>query len=389
MRRLTNERGAVAVIVALLMVVLLGFGALVIDTGAVFQERRELQNGADAAALAIAADCALGDCSDYDATAAQYADDNADDGMSAVDDVTFPTDRTVQVVTSTDEGDGNFEISYKLASVLSDDFTGKHVTASATAVWGAPRRAPALPLTIGQCEYDSHTDADADDPVVIYFHDGNPNNTNASCPNDPDPANQDLPGGFGWLETEEDDNCFPTFEVGTAVGDNGNSQPSTQTCTEEQFAQILEDNDYEIAVPIYTSVERICGPGGSAAAYDLGDVELISYEPANNGNGNGGNPNTTTTTSGGSTTTTTSNPGGGGGGGGGNNGCENTYTLAGFGAFHLTGYHLSGSQWTWGDSCTGDERCIAGYFTEFITYDAFVGDESTNDFGLKAIHLID
>ena len=43
-----------AAMIAILMVPLLGMGALVIDVAALVQERRELQNGADSAALAVA-----------------------------------------------------------------------------------------------------------------------------------------------------------------------------------------------------------------------------------------------------------------------------------------------------------------------------------------------
>jgi hypothetical protein len=50
MRRLNDDDGAVAVIVALLAVVLFGFAALVIDVGRCNDERRQLQNGADGAA---------------------------------------------------------------------------------------------------------------------------------------------------------------------------------------------------------------------------------------------------------------------------------------------------------------------------------------------------
>ena len=74
--------------VALMLVVLLGIGALVIDVGALYAERRELQNGADAAALAVATDCAEGNC---DATKSATADDvrrqNANDGAANVDEV--------------------------------------------------------------------------------------------------------------------------------------------------------------------------------------------------------------------------------------------------------------------------------------------------------------
>ena len=52
MQRLRDERGAVAVMVALLMVPLIGFAAIAIDVAAMWSERQQLQNGADAGALA-------------------------------------------------------------------------------------------------------------------------------------------------------------------------------------------------------------------------------------------------------------------------------------------------------------------------------------------------
>ncbi len=72
-----DERGAVAVLVALLIGcgVLTGMAALVVDVAQIYQERAELQNGADAAALGVAKSCALGIC---DPTVAQqYANGNA------------------------------------------------------------------------------------------------------------------------------------------------------------------------------------------------------------------------------------------------------------------------------------------------------------------------
>ncbi|MHC4321966.1 MAG: pilus assembly protein TadG-related protein [Planctomycetota bacterium] len=50
--RLKNERGATAVIVSILMAMLLGFTALAVDVGHLYVVRNELQNGADAGALA-------------------------------------------------------------------------------------------------------------------------------------------------------------------------------------------------------------------------------------------------------------------------------------------------------------------------------------------------
>src|SRR5512139_127280 len=52
MRRLKDESGAVAVVVALSIIVLVGMAALAVDAGYLYSVRRQLQTAADAAALA-------------------------------------------------------------------------------------------------------------------------------------------------------------------------------------------------------------------------------------------------------------------------------------------------------------------------------------------------
>ena len=47
-----DQRGSVAIIVALSLLMLLGFGALAVDLGYVMLVKNELQNAADAGALA-------------------------------------------------------------------------------------------------------------------------------------------------------------------------------------------------------------------------------------------------------------------------------------------------------------------------------------------------
>ncbi|WP_305041470.1 pilus assembly protein TadG-related protein, partial [Geoalkalibacter sp.] len=47
-----GEKGAVAVLVAVLLMFLIGMVALVVDVGYLYATRSELQNAADAAALA-------------------------------------------------------------------------------------------------------------------------------------------------------------------------------------------------------------------------------------------------------------------------------------------------------------------------------------------------
>ena len=57
-----HDEGAVTMIVAVVLAggVLLGMAALTVDVGLIHAERRELQNGADAGALAVAQQCAVG-----------------------------------------------------------------------------------------------------------------------------------------------------------------------------------------------------------------------------------------------------------------------------------------------------------------------------------------
>jgi Flp pilus assembly protein TadG len=213
-----GDDGVILVWVAMMLVALVGMGALVIDIGALYVERRELQNGADAAALAVAQDCAEGDCgSGGGAVQAQkYADLNANDGVSAVDPSTpcgvgpglaacgtgAPSGAAgasgwVRVDTSTMDLDGGNEVSFLLAPVISS-LTGKTVTASAVAAWGPMGGGAVVPLVFSLCEWEAMGgDLDAGtfptDTQAITFH-----GTNASSVDCPiGPSGLDLPGGFG------------------------------------------------------------------------------------------------------------------------------------------------------------------------------------------------
>ena len=85
--RLASERAQVLPLTAFALIALLGFVALVIDVGAYFHAQRDLQKGADAAALAGAQDLpATGSAS---GTATSYADVNVTGSTKTI---TFPTD---------------------------------------------------------------------------------------------------------------------------------------------------------------------------------------------------------------------------------------------------------------------------------------------------------
>ena len=237
-----RDEGAVLIWVALMLVVLLGVGALVIDIGRLYVERRELQNGADAAALAVAQDCAAGSCEDEGATAQDYADLNANDGTSAIEPGTpcgnasglpacaddgpdgLPSGiEWVRVGTSTLTSSGDDEVSFLLAPIMSA-LSGKKVRASATAAWGALGGGPVTPLVFSQCEWEAlggSIGAETFPSGVRSIEFQNP-----FSPGNKDPesctlqAGQDLPGGFGRVDAI---NCNADFtQGGIATVDPGN-----------------------------------------------------------------------------------------------------------------------------------------------------------------------
>ena len=73
-----RERGAVAVMFTILLVVIVGLGGLVVDIGFASEKQRQVQNAADAAALAAAQ--SLPSLTGAAATAQSYASENLPGG---------------------------------------------------------------------------------------------------------------------------------------------------------------------------------------------------------------------------------------------------------------------------------------------------------------------
>lgn len=97
-----DEKGAVAIIVAAALVALLLSLAVVVDTGLLYQERRQLQSSTDAAALAAAIDIAEGKGADQASSRAiEYVSANANVPPSQVT-VDFPAANRIRVVTKTE-----------------------------------------------------------------------------------------------------------------------------------------------------------------------------------------------------------------------------------------------------------------------------------------------
>ncbi|OMH27714.1 hypothetical protein BKD30_03495 [Tersicoccus phoenicis] len=225
--RLRQERGAVAVTTALCMVVLLGIAALVIDVGGIYAERVQLQNGADAAALAVAQNCAAGACGDPNATAVAMAGKNANDNASRATAIVDTATNSVTVDTGTLTTSGQGVLTNSFARILGVPFST--VTASAKASWGSPAAAVVFPFTTARCIYDR---TPANQEVWIT--------TTTSCT---DRSGNVVPGGFGWLD--ESSPCATDVDIVTQVGSRpGKSGPPCD------MSKILNTT---ILLPIYST----------------------------------------------------------------------------------------------------------------------------------------
>lgn len=345
MRRMTayhpsesdDDRGAVAIMVALVIVILIVVAAWVIDGSALYQERRELQAGADAAALAIARDCAEGACGAIYTTGETYADANAGDGDSRIPPggITFPSANTVRVAVRTADAGADLDgdpttVDYVFAPVIGKN--GLEVQALATVSWGSVGGGSTIPLTASLCEYNDALPLSSGPPfsgapTILQFHIGGPHDDTVPCP--AGPAGKDIPGGFGWLDI--DNPCQAIIDANNFVGANpGNGNPSNAAinCTPQDF---LGPNltGHTVLMPIYDDVTGTGQPG--------------------------------------------------------------SYHIAGFASLHITGIRFPGNPNEWrvnmtNSECSTNQTCIKGYFTNFV-FGGYPGPGPT-DFGAKTIWLV-
>ena len=339
LRRLgRDDRGVVGVLVGLLLgTVLLGLGALVIDVGQLYQERAQLQSGADAAALAVAKSCVLGSCTNASAvsTARTYANANAKDGAAAVPLVCGSgalgscsastgamTDcpappvsgaNYVDVHTATATSGGGTVVGPVFAKALlgNGSYTGTQVLACSQAQWGGPTAATTIAFAISACEWDSATSLGtvfASPPPavppasydrVLKVH------TTAGSGCSTEPAS-DAPGNFGWT-SDPTSTCTISISGGTFTGNPG---ASASNACKAALAKAQASKSV-VFIAVYT---KITGTGANSV-----------------------------------------------------------YTLKGFAAFVITGYSLPGasaSDWlNSANNCKGSDKCINGYFTQGLIPD--------------------
>jgi hypothetical protein len=356
MRRVDDEQGAVAVIVGVLLVVILGFGALVVDVGGLYVERRQLQNGADASALALAADCAEGviDCASaslpvLSAAAQPYADGNANDTRSAVPaTIAHGTDPGVcegggdpipnpllgpDLVKVSNEtidaanGDASF-LTLIFAQVLG--FERATLQACAVAAWGYAASLATFPLVISTCEFD----LDAVPPTATYpgphpnglavqetilFHQGtggdeDPCNAQAGHDTDGDAS---LPAGFGWLINDGSCRIITTVVDGDEWVDK--DPGNNPECGDTELLALI---DTVVQIPVFND---FCRPPHDPAP--------ACPDYSNN----------------------------------------DKYRIATYASFYLQGYRFPANAAGDYSSCSASDSCIVGYFTTSTALDGEIG----------------
>jgi Flp pilus assembly protein TadG len=266
--RWRDDRGGVAAIVAILFGggVLLGMTALTIDVGQIYVERQELQSGADAAATAIAQDCAntsIAECrTRADALANRYADLNAKDDDSGVIRVCVkqsiaegpcsagngnltdciekipPNTPYVEVQTRTRQRGGS-KLAPTFARALNgnSNYAGTEVAACSRSTWRLWANYVAG-ITISECEYEESLENYGENMAIGLRH---------------KPRCGGVPSGFGFVKGPGD--C--TSAVGATLTDAEWRQPKaeyerTRAACKNLMDKAIDSKD-PIRVPLYST----------------------------------------------------------------------------------------------------------------------------------------
>lgn len=276
MRRIASadqEHGGIAVVVAILMVVLLGFAAISIDVARLYSERAQLQNGSDAAALMVARACAAGapasDCSATpSANVRTLVRGNTVDGRANVNSITVDNlGRSVEVITGADEaGSPPNSVSNFFARVLG--FPSTEVRASSRVQWGTAVRGPMiLPLAVAECKFNLATGSQSATQQILKFGSG--------CGR--------VPGGFGWISSTGSQ-CGLTIGLGQESNSSTwfSSDPGASPPTRCSAADLSQMNDQTVLLPLY---DKAAGTGENAGYFIKGFAafHITGYNFANDG----------------------------------------------------------------------------------------------------------
>jgi Putative Flp pilus-assembly TadE/G-like len=381
-RRRDQERGAIALIVAVLVsaLVLTGVAALTIDAGGVYAERRVLQNGADAASLALAQICAkdihdaLCDKTNVMAYLEELAGENATPGhlpsihevcgsgpdagpkfggcaggTALIDCPVLPTPlpanvNWVQVKT-------RYSVPSVFAGLDDKPYNGT-VQACARAAWGPAGEGQAsLPLTFSLCEWDQATApayvggprlyGSAHETFIALNYEVSPKPPACYTYATGEYKNgHDFPGAFGWTDRNLDcsvDYVNGDWLTGTSSDSNGSG---AKECSHDIQIKMGED----VYIPIYDCVDQ--------------DYNTSRCTPTNS---------------------------------------KANYHIFGLAAFHITAIGGFGVQLDGGNTTPAllkackaasvGQKCLYGYFTQGLASVGTIGGPGTHDLGVKVVQV--
>ncbi|MET1088156.1 MAG: pilus assembly protein TadG-related protein [Arthrobacter sp.] len=277
MRRLRHdadkERGASGVLVAVMMLVLIGAGAMAVDVGQIYAERAQLQNAADAGAMAAAQQChkAPTQCSAMALTWAQeMTGGNSNDGATNVDSVDLSVANQVTVVTSTLNGSDAF-----LPKLFASALNAPPVTvgARATASMAPPTGGSSFPLAISDSCFNLSTASPIGEVQKISYKPG------GTCTG---PSGTQIPGGWGWLD--QDSPCEAQTKLGSNElgSDPGNDPPSGCSTVLEGWIKTLTDGgEVHVAFPIFDDATNQ-GQNGSFHIIGYATFKIWGWKFGNN-----------------------------------------------------------------------------------------------------------
>lgn len=261
MQRLSRacERGAVAVIVAVSLTVVMAVAALAIDVSGMHADRQRLQIGADAAALAAAQDCAKRRCDLAPESVRAMAVANFTPETLGDLEVLDTQSGTIRVKTSA-------EREHSFAPLLGVSRT--RLAATATAKWGYPvGGTPVLPVIFNACELEAQvgvklTRSTGGDVIRIEIPPGKgtvavafAKKSGTGCPGNQ--SSNFIPGGFGWIQQP-----LGCGQLRVRVDDRVDSKTGDSSICDSDFARWLGKT---VLLPIFDR----SGQNGSLGWYEV------------------------------------------------------------------------------------------------------------------------
>jgi hypothetical protein len=229
-----------------------------------YSEKAQVQNGSDAAALAVAQKCAANtsdpNCSTTSQIAADVANKNANDGLNNIKSINLDlTNRKVTVTAGAQQAGGAPNaVSLFFARVLG--ISTSNVVTTSSVQWGSAvaGRTP-FPLVYSICQVQGYIGG------ALQLLQDHGSGANPSCNYGPSGAT--VAGGFGWI-VQDPGVCGGTINLAASEGGSapGNSTPGNCATTLQKWADtITAGRDVVVLLPVFDAVTGT----GSGAVYHL------------------------------------------------------------------------------------------------------------------------